>query len=359
MVQAALIHNNRCMDAIPTTPYLPASPPIAVPTSQAGLVDAFGRKIDYLRVSVTDRCDLRCQYCLPKRFHDFSEPDNWLTLTEQLQVIQAFAELGVKRIRLTGGEPLLRKNLTKFVRGIAALPQIEDISLSTNGTQLTKHAAALKEAGLQRLNISLDSLDRTCLTEITGSDSLPAVMAGIAAAQHAGFKQIKINMVVLANIAMTAYEQMVDYCFSQGLTLRMIEAMPIGQTGQQTPYTSLQHIQAQLIERYRLMPAAQELGGGPARYWQTKDGQHFIGFITPISQHFCASCNRLRLSVEGDLHLCLGQNDHVPLRAILRQGVSIDTLKNHLLQAVAKKPEKHDFVQQPHKIMRFMASTGG
>ncbi|RCS59407.1 GTP 3',8-cyclase MoaA [Parvibium lacunae] len=342
---------------MPINPFsLSATSPTTV---QAGLIDPFGRKIDYLRVSVTDRCDLRCHYCLPKRFRDFSEPENWLTLDEQLQVIQAFSELGVKRVRLTGGEPLLRKNLTEFVHGIAALPLIEDISLSTNGTQLAKHAHALKAAGLHRLNISLDSLERRCMADITGSDSLPAVMAGIAAAQEAGFRQIKINMVALANLEISDYEKMVDYCFNQGLTLRMIETMPIGQTGQQTPYINLQSIQNQLVQRYQLEPAAQELGGGPARYWQTQDGKRFIGFITPISQHFCATCNRLRLSVEGNLHLCLGQNDRVPLRALIRQGLSLDELKDQLLNAIAKKPEKHDFTQQPHKIVRFMASTGG
>ena len=323
------------------------------------LIDRFGRKIDYLRLSVTDRCDLRCSYCIPKGFHGFQEPEDWLTFAELERLVGLFTRLGIGRVRLTGGEPLLRRNLPELAQRLTQWPGLKDLSLSTNGTQLAKQAAALRAAGVQRLNISLDSLRRDCVTQISGRDSLASVMAGLDAADAVGFQQIKINMVVMAGLNEQDIDTMAAFCLARGYTLRFIENMPMGHTGQQTAYLPLDRVRARLTQRLGLRPAAIELGGGPARYWQTADGRGQIGFITPISQHFCADCNRVRLTVDGTLYLCLGQEEKMELRPLLRQGASDDKLIAALRQAIELKPERHTFREAPHKIIRFMSQTGG
>ena len=323
------------------------------------LIDRFGRKIDYLRLSVTDRCDLRCSYCLPKSFKGYQEPKNWLTFDEIERVIGLFARLGTSRVRLTGGEPLLRRNLPLLAARLHALPGITDLSLSTNATQLPKHAAALRAAGVSRLNISLDTLSRECMTQITGRDSLDAVMAGLDAAQAAGFSPIKLNMVVMPDVNVGEVQAMADFCISRGFILRLIETMPMGSTGLGSGYTPLGPIVDQLRERFDLIPEILELGGGPARYWRTQDGRGQIGVITPISQHFCATCNRVRLAVDGTLYLCLGQEEKLELRPLLRGGATDEALIAALRGAIELKPEKHEFRQAPTKIIRFMSQTGG
>ncbi|MBP6862126.1 MAG: GTP 3',8-cyclase MoaA [Neisseriaceae bacterium] len=323
------------------------------------LTDAFGRTVDYLRISVTDRCDLRCTYCLPKGFHGFATPKHWLTLEETARIAQAFARLGTKRFRITGGEPLLRKGLTDLARAISATPGVEDISMTTNGTQLTKHARDLRAAGVKRLNISLDSLRSDCVKEITGADCLPKVLEGIRTAKEAGFDFIKINMVPLAGINDLDLDDMVAFCIEHGFILNLIEAMPMGTTGQQHAHVSLQPVLQQLQEKHNLIASTRKIGGGPAKYWQSQDGGFTLGLITPMSQHFCETCNRVRLSVTGNLHLCLGQEDKVPLRDLLRSGISDAELEQVIRDAVMKKPEKHEFVENPTKIIRVMAMTGG
>jgi cyclic pyranopterin phosphate synthase len=323
------------------------------------LSDRFGRRIDYLRISVTDRCDLRCSYCIPKGFKGFEEPSHWLTFDEISRVVAAFARLGTQRFRLTGGEPLLRRNLPQLAARIAALPEVTDLSLTTNGTQLSTQAQALRQAGVQRINVSLDSLRGDCVQSITGSDSLQQVLAGLTAARQAGFEMIKINMVPMLGINDGDIEQMVAFCIEQGFVLRLIEAMPLGSTGQQTQGVTLGPVLQRLQQRFALQPSAQTLGGGPARYWRTEDGRFTLGLITPMSQHFCATCNRVRLSVDGTLHLCLGQEQQFALRPMLRAGCSDAELELAIRQAIELKPEKHDFVEQPNKIVRFMSMTGG
>lgn len=323
------------------------------------LTDSYGRRIDYLRISVTDRCDLRCTYCLPQGFKGFSVPKNWLTLQETARIAAAFARLGSKRFRLTGGEPLLRKGLSELAAEIARQPGVEDLSLTTNGTQLAKHAATLKQAGVSRLNISLDSLDRERVRQISGSDSLPKVLDGIRAARQAGFTRIKINTVLLGGINDRDIGRMAAFCREHGLILNLIEAMPVGDTGRRHAHTDIRQTFAALQQQYGLSPLQDTLGGGPARYWQSDDGLLTLGLITPMSRHFCADCNRVRLSVTGRLHLCLGQEDQVPLLPLLRDGCSDSELEQAIRQAVMRKPEKHEFVEQPHKIIRIMAQTGG
>lgn len=322
------------------------------------LIDPFGRRIEYLRISVTDRCDLRCKYCIPEGFTDFEEPDNWLTFDEMERLVRLFARLGLKRVRLTGGEPLLRRNVSELAGRIAAVPGIEDLSLSTNATQLEKHAVALKVAGVSRLNVSLDSLRPERVERINGRPVLDKILAGIAAAKEAGFAPIKINMVALEGDNDDEIDAMVAWCMEQGFILRLIENMPMGDTGRNVRYLNLQPVKEQIRQRFGLVETVLP-GGGPARYLGTADGRFTVGFITPISQHFCATCNRVRLTVDGVLHLCLGQEDRFDLRPLLRSGATDDEIVQTILAAIEKKPERHEFREQPQKLVRFMSMTGG
>ncbi|MCB6184567.1 GTP 3',8-cyclase MoaA [Leeia sp. TBRC 13508] len=327
--------------------------------SNRALIDPHGRVLEYLRLSVTDRCDLRCSYCIPKGFKGFEEPKHWLTFDEIERLIGAFARLGLRRVRLTGGEPLLRKNVDQLAKRLSSLPGIEDLSLSTNGTQLSNVAGQLAAAGVNRINVSLDSLDKGCVETVAGRNVLEQVMDGLFAAKAAGIAPIKINMVVMKGVNDHEVDQMADFCLVNGFVLRFIEAMPMGETGQNTEFVSLQPIRERLVERLHLQPCHTELGGGPARYWQTADGNGQIGFITPLSQHFCATCNRVRLSVDGTLYLCLGQEFKYEFRPLLRSGATDAELEAAIIEAIALKPAKHDFVEQPKKILRFMSQTGG
>ena len=323
------------------------------------LIDPHGRTIEYVRLSVTDRCDLRCVYCLPQGFKDFEEPEHWLTFDEIERVMRAFGALGVRRVRITGGEPLVRKNVSELAARIARLPGISDLSMSTNAVQLARHARALKDAGVSRLNISLDSLDPEHFQAITGG-KLSKVLDGILAAKAAGFDPIKINMVVMKGMNDDEVEPMVEFCIGHGFTLRLIETMPIGDTGRDASrqYLDLQQVKARLAQRYDLVPSVMP-GGGPARYFQVAGSEARIGFITPMSQHFCATCNRVRVSAEGTIYLCLGQDDKFELRPLLRAGISDDGLLDAIRQAIALKPERHEFNEKPGHVLRFMAKTGG
>jgi len=324
------------------------------------LIDSWQRRIEYVRLSVTDRCDLRCQYCLPRGFQDFEEPKHWLNFDEIEQLMRAFTGLGVRRIRLTGGEPLSRGRLPELAQRLTRLPGLEDLSLSTNATRLRKHASALKAAGITRLNVSLDSLDPKRFSDITGGGELHQVLDGLAAAREAGFAPIKINMVVMRNVNDDEVGTMVHFCIENGFTLRFIETMPVGDTGRTASeqYLDLQEVRRRLEKEYTLLPATMA-GGGPARYVQVAGTELRIGFITPISQHFCESCNRVRLTVDGTLYTCLGQNDQFELRPLLRAGASQEELQAAIREAITRKPERHEFATRPEKVIRFMSYTGG
>lgn len=325
------------------------------------LIDPFGRTIEYVRVSVTDRCDLRCQYCLPEGHQAFEEPAHWLTFDEIERVVRAFTELGVRRVRLTGGEPLTRHGLSELAARLHALPGLDDLSLSTNGVQLQRHARALKAAGVSRLNVSLDSLKPARFRDITGGGKLQKVLAGLTAAKDAGFQPIKINMVAMKGVNDDEIVDMVNFCISHGFILRLIETMPMGTTGRKVAtdhYLDLQQVREDLTQRFDLVPAL-STGGGPARYSEVRGSNVSIGFITPISQHFCATCNRVRLGVDGTLYLCLGQNNNFALRPFLGEGVSPGTLQQAIRNAIATKPERHEFREQPTNVIRFMSMTGG
>jgi cyclic pyranopterin phosphate synthase len=325
----------------------------------APLIDPFGRIIEYIRLSVTDRCDLRCSYCIPKGFKDFEEPADWLNFDEIERVIGAFGRLGVKRVRLTGGEPLVRKHLPDLASRLFILPGIEDLSLSTNATRLEKYAANLRDAGVSRINVSLDTLRADRFNDIT-QGKLDKVMAGLMAAKLAGLSPIKINMVVMAGVNDDEVEDMVEFCLKHDFTLRFIETMPMGSTGRTASehYVDLRTVKQRLEKRFDLLPGVMP-GGGPARYVQVAGTDLKIGFITPISQHFCETCNRVRLSVDGTLYLCLGQNDKVELRPLLRAGIDDQALEQAIIDAIAIKPERHEFRENPEQVVRFMSLTGG
>ncbi len=323
------------------------------------LTDPFGRSIDYVRLSVTDQCDLRCSYCLPKGFKDFQEPEEWLSFDEIERVIRLFSELGTRRIRLTGGEPLVRKNFEQLAGRLAALPGIDDLSLSTNATRLEKLAQPLKQAGISRINVSLDTLQAERYKAITGG-KLDKTLKGLMAAKQAGFFPVKINMVVMKGVNEDEVEDMVEFCIEHDFTLRFIETMPMGDTGRQasTQYVNLQAIQQRLAEKYELVDSIMH-GAGPARYVRIANTELRIGFITPMSQHFCETCNRVRLSADGTLYMCLGQDHSYALRPLLRDGISDDALKEHIIRAIGLKPEKHEFNENPQQMVRFMSMTGG
>jgi cyclic pyranopterin phosphate synthase len=267
--------------------------------------------------------------------------------------------MGLHHLRITGGEPLVRRNVTDLIRRLHDIPGIDDLSLSTNATRLGKMASELKSAGVSRVNVSLDTLKADRFREIT-KGKLEKVLAGLRAAKEAGLSPVKINMVVMDGINVDEVDEMVEFCGKNDFTLRMIETMPQGDTGRSSSssFVSLQNIERNLVKKYDMIPAVTR-GGGPARYLQMRNSKTTVGFITPMSQHFCETCNRVRLSVEGTLYLCLGQNDKVELRPLLRAGISDDDLQQVLIEAIASKPERHEFNEQPGKIVRFMSVTGG
>lgn len=324
------------------------------------LHDRYHRRIEYLRLSVTDRCDLRCTYCLPDGTKDFAEPAHWLSFDEIERVVRAFTELGVARVRITGGEPLLRRDVAALAAHLHALPGLTDLSLSTNATQLAKHAQALRAAGVTRLNVSLDTLKPDRFAAITQGGELTRVMRGLAAARAAGFDPIKINTVVMRGVNDDEIEDLVEFCVSHNFILRLIETMPMGDTGRAASarYIDVQEIRRRLEQRYTLVPAVVP-GGGPARYARVEGTTITIGFITPMSQHFCATCNRVRVSAEGTLYPCLGQEEKTELRPLLRAGIDDADLRAAILAAIARKPERHHFNESPQQVLRFMAKTGG
>lgn len=324
------------------------------------LIDPFQRQIEYLRISVTDRCDLRCSYCLPKGFKDFQEPEEWLTFDEIARVVEAFCALGAKRFRLTGGEPLVRNNLPELVAKLSTIGGLEDLSMSSNAVRLGRFAAPLKAAGLSRVNVSLDSLDAARFAEITGGGKLQKVLDGLAAAKAAGLEPVKINMVVQGGVNNDEIPQMVEFCAAQGYTLRLIETMPLGSTGLAATetYRSLDSVMEELRKQFDLLPDIMP-GGGPARYYRLAGTETRIGLITPISRHFCETCNRIRMGADGVLYMCLGQEHSFSLRPLLRDGANCEELMAAIRHAITLKPERHEFNEKPEQVIRFMSQTGG
>ena len=323
------------------------------------LIDQYNRKIKYLRLSVTDRCDLRCFYCMPNGFDDYDEPEDWLSFDEIERIVASFTRLGVSSVRLTGGEPLVRKDLPVLAKRLAALPGLDDLSLSTTATRLARHAEELHDAGISRINVSLDTVDPVKFKKIT-QGKLEKIIDGLLTAKAVGLDPIKINMVIMKGVNDDDVEDMLKFCLEHDFTLRFIETMPIGDTGRDAVdyYIDLHEIEARLEKSYELLPAVMA-GAGPARYVQVAGTNLKIGFITPISQHFCDTCNRVRLSATGTLYMCLGDEHKYELRPLIRQGISDNDLDQVIRDAINLKPLKHEFNEKPEKVIRFMSKTGG
>lgn len=326
------------------------------------LVDGFGREITYLRLSVTDRCDFRCVYCMAEDMQ-FLPRSQVLSLEELAETAAAFVALGVRNIRLTGGEPLVRADLPWLVEKLASLPGLEELTLTTNGARLRQFALPLKEAGLDRINISLDSLNPARFRELTRTGHLPDVLDGIAAAQAAGFERIKLNSVILRGRNDDEVLDLVHFARRENLDLSFIEEMPLGvirEHDRALSFVSSAEILAQIQREFPLLPSTENTGG-PSRYHRMADSPIRIGAISPHSQNFCASCNRVRVTADGRLLLCLGNEHAADLRTVLRTHPG-DTgrLQAAIRTALPRKPERHHFnLNEPPQIVRFMNMTGG
>jgi len=329
------------------------------------MLDPYGRTISYLRVSVTDRCDFRCVYCMAEDM-TFLPKSEILTLEELDRLCTAFVRLGVRKLRLTGGEPLVRRNVMTLIRALGRHLEsgaLEELTLTTNGSQLAKHAADLAAIGVKRVNVSVDSLDETKFRAITRWGKLPQVLEGIAAARRAGLA-VKINTVALKGVNDDEFDRLVTWCGAEGHDLTFIEVMPMGDIGDDrlAQYLPLSLVRARLAERWTLSEIDYRTGG-PARYVRVAETGGRIGFITPLTHNFCESCNRVRLTCTGQLYMCLGQNDDADLRAPLRASESDSLLEDTIREAIARKPKGHDFViDRRHKapaVARHMSVTGG
>ena len=334
-------------------------------TSSPALIDPFGRHVSYLRVSVTDRCDFRCVYCMAEDM-TFLPRKDLLTLEELDRLCSAFIAQGVKKLRLTGGEPLVRKGIMTLVESLSRHLKsgaLEELTLTTNGSQLAKHAKELALHGVKRINVSVDTLNPAKFKEITRWGDLAKVLDGIKAAQDAGLL-IKINAVALKGVNEHEIPDMIRWCHSQKLELTLIETMPLGDIdGDRTDqYLPLSMVRAQLMEQFTLIDDLHKTGG-PARYMTVKETGGRIGFITPLTHNFCESCNRVRLTCTGTLYMCLGQEDAADLRAPLRASESDQLLHAAISEAISRKPKGHDFIiDRTHNkpaVSRHMSVTGG
>ncbi|WGM37204.1 GTP 3',8-cyclase MoaA [Caulobacter sp. NIBR1757] len=342
------------------TPY--DAPSAQATASEQPLLDAFARRVSYLRVSVTDRCDLRCVYCMAERMV-FLPKAEVLTLEELDRVASVFIGLGVKKLRLTGGEPLVRKGFMGLVRGLSRHLQtgdLRELTLTTNGTRLAQHAAELADLGVQRINVSLDTLKPDLFRQLTRGGDLAQVLAGLAVARAAGIS-LKINTVALARDNAAEIPALIQWAHGEGMDLTLIETMPMGEieADRTDQYLSLKTVRDDLASYWTLeeLPFST---GGPARYVRIKETGGRLGLITPLSHNFCEACNRVRLTCTGTLHTCLGQDDATDLRAVMRGGGSDADLAVSIRAAILGKPKGHDFqIGGAPSVARHMSTTGG
>src|SRR5712691_8609168 len=329
------------------------------------LIDPFGRQVSYLRVSVTDRCDFRCVYCMAENMA-FLPKHDLLTLEELDRLCSAFVAKGVRKLRLTGGEPLVRKSIMTLVAALSrhlAEGTLDELTLTTNGSQLPKYAAELAAHGVKRINVSLDTLDADKFRDITRWGELDKVLEGIAAAQAAGLR-VKINAVALKGVNEDELPALVEWAHGRGMDLTIIEVMPLGDIGEDRldQYLPLSMVRARLAERFTLADIDYRTGG-PARYVTVKETGGRLGFITPLTHNFCESCNRVRVTCTGTLYMCLGQNDAADLRTPLRASESNEALYAAIDEAITRKPKGHDFIiDRRHKrpaLARHMSVTDG
>ncbi|WP_417601740.1 GTP 3',8-cyclase MoaA [Pararhodobacter oceanensis] len=335
-------------------------------TAFAPLIDPFARPIQYLRVSVTDRCDFRCTYCMSEHM-TFLPKKELLSLEELDRMCSAFIGLGVEKLRITGGEPLVRKGIMTFFEAMSRHLEsgaLRELTLTTNGSQLVKYSKDLASLGVKRINVSMDTLDEAKFAEITRWGRLPQVLRGIDAAKEAGLR-VKINVVAIKGFNEDELFNIVDWCAREDHDLTFIEVMPMGEMGEETrldQYWPLKDLRASLAERFTLTELAENTGG-PARYVRLEETGQKIGFITPLTHNFCESCNRVRLTCTGELFMCLGQEDNADLRAPLRASESDDLLIAAIREAITHKPKGHDFDYSRQKVKgqmtRHMSHTGG
>jgi len=313
-------------------------------------IDNFGRKISYLRVSITDRCNYRCIYCKPEEQFEFIPHEEILRYEEIVEIIEEAVNLGVTKVRITGGEPLVREGIVDFIRHLRKINKLEDISLTTNGFFLPEYAEKLKDAGLNRVNISLDSLQEEKYTKITRGGSLEKTLKGIDSALKAGLLPIKINTVLIRGINDDEVEDFVRLALERPLNIRFIEFMPSGEeviNEFENKFISVQEIKKKLTKKYLLNPIKISTANGPAKYYQIKGSQGTIGFITALSQHFCKTCNRIRLTSEGKLRPCLFSNKEVDIKQSIRNAKTDDKIirskiiRNNIEEAIIIKPEGH------------------
>ncbi|MBX3504601.1 MAG: GTP 3',8-cyclase MoaA [Parvibaculum sp.] len=335
------------------------------PAAKPEMIDPFGRTVSYLRVSVTDRCDFRCVYCMSEHMSFLPKAD-LLTLEELDRLCSAFIAKGVRKLRLTGGEPLVRRDVMVLIRALGRHLEtgaLDELTLTTNGSQLARYAGDLFAAGIRRINVSIDTLDEVRFQEITRWGRLPQVLEGIAAARRAGLK-VKINTVALKGVNEAEIPSLIEWAHGEGHDLTLIETMPMGDIdGDRTDqYLPLSEVRRSLAERWTLDDLA-ERTGGPARYVRVKETGGKLGFITPLTHNFCESCNRVRLTCTGTLYMCLGQEDAADLRAPLRASASDDLLHAAIDEAIGRKPKGHDFVidraRSRPAVPRHMSLTGG
>lgn len=326
------------------------------------LIDRFGRKVDYLRISITDRCDFRCVYCMAEEM-TFLPRAQILTLEEICTLAKAFTELGVTKIRVTGGEPLVRKGALDLLKNIGQLENLKELVITTNGSQLSTMATSLKCAGVKRINVSLDTLDADKFKEITRTGNLQQVLDGIQAAKLQGFERIKINSVILKGRNHLEVNDLVQYAVANSIDISFIEEMPLGVVNlhnRSEAYYSSDMIKKSLALKYTLI-ATTEKTGGPSNYFKVAGTQTRVGFISPHSDNFCSTCNRVRLTAEGRLLLCLGNEHSVDLKKILRfHPGNIDILKKSIVNSMQMKPARHEFnIHEQPVILRYMNMTGG
>jgi GTP 3',8-cyclase len=333
--------------------------------ARAALVDPFGRAISYLRVSVTDRCDFRCVYCMAEHMSFLPKAD-LLTLEELDRLCSAFVARGVRKLRLTGGEPLVRRGIMTLVASLSrhvAAGRLDELTLTTNGSQLAKYAAELAAHGMRRINVSLDTLDPEKFRAITRWGALDHVLTGIDAAQAAGLK-VKINTVALKGVNEAEFPRLIEWAHGRGMDLTLIEVMPLGEIGEGRldQYLPLSAVRARLNERFSLEDLDFRTGG-PARYVRVAETGGRLGFITPLTHNFCESCNRVRVTCTGTLYMCLGQDDAADLRKPLRASEGNDLLQAAIEEAISRKPKGHDFIiDRRHRrpaVARHMSMTGG
>lgn len=350
---------NTVSDALAVNSVNPSAKDVGV--TQKPLIDSHARQVSYLRLSVTDRCDLRCHYCMPERM-TFLPKSELLTYDELKCIAEVFIRRGVDKIRITGGEPLVRRDVVPFIERLGHFVQegsLGEITLTTNGTQLERFAKRLAAANLRRINVSLDHLNPKVFNKITRGGDITQVLTGIKAAKDAGIR-IKINIVAMKGINLDHIEDIMKWAHGEGHDLTVIEAMPLGDAGSNRAqdFVDLRKIKEVLCERFTLKTSSYSTGG-PSRYFDVAETGGRIGFISPLSNHFCATCNRVRLTCTGQLFTCLGHDNGVDLRSVLRSGGDLDAAIDH---AVLHKPERHNFdIENPGKLVskRHMSMTGG